>query len=109
LVARQVWDRIAERIWREGRWSSVDLELLAVFAETLELYLKLQDDVITYGTLVQGRSLQERVRNPSLMGLAQARADLARYARQIPLMPPLTDADPEGEDVDRIIALMGTT
>ena len=78
LPARQVWDRHAERIYREGRWNTADLELLAVFCETLELYLRFKADIDDHGTLVQGRTLQEKVRNPSLMGLAQARADLGR-------------------------------
>lgn len=103
LAARQVWDRNAERIWLEGRWDIIDRELLAVFSETLELYERFMDDVSVHGTLVQGRTLQEKVRNPSLMGLAQARADLARYARQIPLMPPPTAADAERDEIDRLL------
>ena len=103
LAARQVWDRNAERIWLEGRWDTTDRELLAVFCETMELYQRFMDDVNAHGTLVQGRTLQEKVRNPSLMGLAQARADLARYARQIPLMPPPTAADAERDEIDRLL------
>ena len=107
LSARQIWDRNAARIYQEGRWNTADLELLSVWCETLELYLQFRDDVATHGTLVQGRSQQEKVRNPSLMGLAQARADLARYAKQIPLVPAVESADvSEDEETDRLIAIL---
>jgi P27 family predicted phage terminase small subunit len=101
LVARQVWDRHAERIHGEGRWQHIDQELLAVFCETIELYLQFKSDVETHGTLVQGRTLQEKVRNPSLMGLAQCRADLVRLARAIPLVDAKPDRD--GADMDAFI------
>jgi hypothetical protein len=64
----------------------VDHDQLCTYAETLELYLRFKKDVDDYGTLLQGRTLQEKVRNPSLMGLAQARADLIRLSRVIPLV-----------------------
>lgn len=103
-AALAVWDRHAARIWREGRWAAADQELLAVFAETIALYLQFREDVDRDGTLVQGRSLQERVRHPSLMGLSQCRADLVRLARQIPLMPPAAAPADAGADVDAFLA-----
>ena len=55
--------------------------MLALYAETCELYFRFKQDVDDFGTLVQGRSAQEKVRNPSLMGLAQARTGLIRLAK----------------------------
>jgi phage terminase small subunit len=103
-VALAVWDRHAERIWREGRWPAVDTELLAVFAETIDLYLRFKADVDRHGTLVPGRTDSELVRNPSLMGLGQCRADLVRLARQIPLTAPRVAGADSGADIDRFLA-----
>jgi phage terminase small subunit len=91
IMARQVFDRHAQRIHAEGRWQLIDHDLLCVYAETLELYLRFKRDVDDYGTLVQGRSAQERVKNPSLVGMAQARADLIRLSRVIPIADPKPD------------------
>lgn len=91
VVARQVWDRHITRIHSEGRYQAIDHDQLCTYAETLDLYLRFKKDIDDYGTLVQGRSLQEKIRNPSLMGLAQARADLIRLARAVPLVNPHTD------------------
>jgi phage terminase small subunit len=81
IAARQVWDRHARRIYGEGRWAVVDHDLLCLYAETLELYLRFKADIDDHGTLVQGRTLQERVKNPSLQGLSNARADMVRLAK----------------------------
>ena len=54
--------------------------MLCTYCETTELYLRFKKDVDDFGTLVQGRTLQEKVRNPSLMGLSQARADVVGSA-----------------------------
>ena len=86
LVARQVWDRHCQRIYDEGRWRFIDQDQLCTYCETVELYLRFKADVDEHGTLVQGRSLQEKVRNPSIMGLSQCRADLIRLARAVPLV-----------------------
>jgi phage terminase small subunit len=101
LAARQIWDRHSRRVYDETRWAAIDHELLAVFCETVELYLKFTDDINTHGTLVQGRTLQEQVRNPSLIGLAQCRTDLIRLARAIPLVD--HKADRSGADVDAFL------
>jgi phage terminase small subunit len=101
IAARQVWDRHAERIHAEGRWSQIDHDLLCLFAETTELYLRFRQDVDDHGTLVQGRTLQEKVRNPSLMGLAHARADLIRLSKAVPLVHPQPDMD--GVEVDAFL------
>lgn len=92
-MAREIWDRHAERIHGEGRWQLIDHDQLAMYCETAELYPRLKTDVETHGTLVQGRTLQEKVRKPSLMGFAQARADLIRMSRVIPLVGPKPDRD----------------
>jgi phage terminase small subunit len=101
IAARQVWDAHAARIHREGRWSTVDHDLLCLYAETVVLYLRFKVDVDEHGTLVVGRSAQERVRNPSLMGLAQARTDSIRLAKAIPLVDPKPRQD--GIEVDRLL------
>ena len=44
IKARQVWDRNAVRILSEGRLQTIDHELLAVFCETLGLYIRCRDD-----------------------------------------------------------------
>ena len=46
LVARQIWDRLAERIHGEGRWQLIDHEMLAVYAETSELHLLLKSPTL---------------------------------------------------------------
>jgi len=74
LAARQTWDRHAERIHSEGRWGVVHHDQLCTYAETVELYLRFRQDIDDHGTLVQGRTLQDKVRNSSLIGLANARA-----------------------------------
>lgn len=98
LIARQVWDRNVERIHSEGRLATVDHELLAVFCETLELYLRCRDDVNTHGVLVPGRTERELVRNPALTPLNQARGHLLLLAPRIPLTDP--DADVSGVALD---------
>ena len=50
---------------------------------------------------MQGRTLQEKVRNPSLMGLSQARADLIKLAKAVPLVHPRPDMD--GVEVDHFL------
>lgn len=106
LPARHVWDRNAKRVYDEGRWNAIDHELLAVFAETMDLYLQFTADIKTHGTLVQGRNLQEKVRNPSLIGLAQCRTDLIRLAKAIPLID--LKGDRAGADVNSFLEeLMG--
>lgn len=97
-MARQVWDRNARRINSEGRWQTIDHELLAVFCETLEIYLRCRDDVNTHGVLVQGRTERELVRNPALTPLNQARGHLLLLAPRIPLAH--RDADVSGIALD---------
>jgi phage terminase small subunit len=101
LAARQTWDRHAERIHSEGRWGVVDHDQLCTYCETVELYLRFKRDIDEHGTLVQGRTLQEQVRNPSLMGLANARGDLIRLARAVPLVNPKPNQD--GIEVDQFL------
>lgn len=61
LLARQAWDRNAERIHAEGRWQTIDFDLLAPFRETLELYMRCRDEINEQGILVQGRTERELV------------------------------------------------
>ena len=75
--------------------------MLCTYCETTELYLCFKSDIDDHGTLVQGRTLQEKVRNPSLMGLSQARADLIKLARAVPLVHPRPDMD--GVEVDQFL------
>jgi phage terminase small subunit len=75
--------------------------MLCTYCETTELYLRFKSDIDDHGTLVQGRTLQEKVRNPSLMGLSQARADLIKLARAVPLVHPRPDMD--GVEVDQFL------
>ncbi|WP_083198763.1 P27 family phage terminase small subunit [Mycobacterium malmoense] len=101
LVARQVWDRNASRIHSEGRWHCIDQELLAVFCETLELYLRCREEIDNHGVLVQGRTERELVRNPALTPFNQARAHLLLLAPRIPLVNPKFDA--AGIGIDHLI------
>jgi phage terminase small subunit len=75
--------------------------MLCTYAETVELYLRFKTDIDDHGTLVQGRLKHEMVRNPSLMGLSQARADLIKLARAVPLVHPKPDMD--GVEVDQFL------
>jgi phage terminase small subunit len=54
-VARSVWDRQAQRLHRDGRFHSIDHDLLALFAETTSMYLALKADIDERGMLVPGR------------------------------------------------------
>jgi P27 family predicted phage terminase small subunit len=85
LLARQAWDRNAERIHAEGRWQTIDFELLALFCETLEFYLRCRDEINEHGILVRGRTERELVRNPALTPMNQARDHLLLLAPRIPL------------------------
>ena len=81
---------------RKGRWQQIDHDMLCTYAETTELYLRFKTGINYYGTLVQGRTLQEKVRNSSLMGLSSGRADLIRLAKAVPLVHPRPDMDGVG-------------
>jgi phage terminase small subunit len=96
-----VFERHSERLYREGRWTSIDTELLAVFAETLVLYRAFWKDVEDLGTLIPGRD-GGHVKNPSLTGLHTSRADLIRLSRAIPLFSHKGDVD-GGAYVDRLL------
>jgi P27 family predicted phage terminase small subunit len=104
-VARSVWDRQSLRLHRDGRWHSIDHDLLCLFAETTSLYLRIKVDVDERGILVQGRG-DVVVRHPGLTPMAQARADLVRIAKAIPLALPAREADGFGAEVDRLLEEM---
>jgi phage terminase small subunit len=86
ILARQIFDRHAARIHGEGRWRQIDVDQLATYCETAELYLSCKSAVDEHGVLVQGRTERELVRNPSLTPLNQARAALVDLARAVPLL-----------------------
>jgi P27 family predicted phage terminase small subunit len=105
IAALVIWDRQANRIHGEGRLQQIDHDLLAVFCETSELYLQCKAAIDEHGVLVRGRTAHELVRNPALTPLSQARADLIRLAKAVPLVD--YKADPEGAAVDRLLAELG--
>jgi P27 family predicted phage terminase small subunit len=102
-VAREVWDRQARRLHRDGRWLSVDHDLIALFCETTALYLRLKSDIDTHGMLVPGRGDGVLVRNPAFTPLAQCRADLVRIAKAVPLTVSARGADGFGAEVDLLL------
>ena len=59
ILARQMFDRHAERIHAEGRWKYVDVDQLCSYVECVELYLKCKEQVDLHGVLVQGRTEKE--------------------------------------------------
>jgi P27 family predicted phage terminase small subunit len=101
-VARSVWDRQSQRLHRDGRWHSIDHDLLCLFCETTALYLRIKCDVDERGILVQGRG-DVVVRHPGLTPMAQARADLVRIAKAIPLALPAAQGDGFNAEVDRLL------
>lgn len=72
------------------------------FCETTALYLQLKADVEKRGILVPGRG-DVVVRHPGLTPMAQARADMLRLAKAIPLAVPAAQADGFGAEVDRLL------
>jgi P27 family predicted phage terminase small subunit len=103
-VAGEVFDRHIARIYKEGRLATVDQDLLAAFAETTDLYLQCKAQVDKHGVLVRGRTERELVRNPALTPLAQARADLIRLAKAVPLVS--GNPDYAGAELDAFISEM---
>jgi phage terminase small subunit len=87
-AARAVWDRHVKRITEEGRLSCVDLDALAVYAQTFAMFEELQATVNESGVLITGRA-GDLVRNAALSPLASARDALLRLSRGVPLF----DAD----------------
>ncbi|WP_428339791.1 P27 family phage terminase small subunit [Mycobacterium sp.] len=98
-----MWDRQSQRLFRDGRWHNIDPDLLCLFCETTALYLRIKSDVDERGILVPGRG-DVVVRHPGLTPMAQARADLVRIAKAIPLASPAALADGFGAEVDRLPA-----
>jgi P27 family predicted phage terminase small subunit len=101
IVARQMFDRHAARIQGEGRWRQVDVDQLATYCETAELYLKCKASIDEHGVLVRGRTESELVRNPALTPLNQARGALVDLARAVPLVNPKPDSS--GIEIDKLL------
>src|SRR5277367_3948291 len=101
-IARKVWLRQAERLYRDGRWHSVDQDLVCLFCETTSMYARLKAEIEEQGMLVKGRG-DVVMRHPGLTPLAQARADMLRIAKAIPLALPAAQADGFGAEVDRLL------
>lgn len=97
-VARAVWTRQWQRLYRDGRWHSIDQDLVCLFAETTSMYMRLKADIEEQGMLVPGRG-DVVVRHPGLTPLAQARADMLRIAKAIPLALPTAQVDGFGAEV----------
>jgi phage terminase small subunit len=76
----------------------VDHDLLATYCQTLELCERCKAEVDNHCVLVEGRTKSELVRNPALTPLNQARTDLIRLARAVPLVNPRPDLDGIGID-----------
>jgi P27 family predicted phage terminase small subunit len=104
IAARRTWDRIAERIYKEGRWPAISQEMLAVFCQTLGLYLECMEQIDLYGVLVEGRTPRELVRNPALTPMNQSRAALVHLARSVPLLN--AQHDQNGAAIDAYIDQM---
>lgn len=102
IEARRTWTRIATRIHGEGRWNHISQELLAVFCQTLQLYLECVEQVATHGVLVQGRTERELVRSPALTPLNQCRDALPKLARAVPLVDP-SKRGRDGAEIDSLI------
>ncbi|CAM5737094.1 hypothetical protein MAUB1S_01789 [Mycolicibacterium aubagnense] len=103
-AARKHWDRIAQTIRAQGRFASIDADLLAIYCETLVLYLAAKSEVDKYGILVEGRtSSRELVRNPALTPMNQLRTDLIRLAKAIPIAD-TSAASRDGAQLDDYLA-----
>lgn len=98
IASRQMFDRHAARVHEEGRWSVIDHDALATYCETVELYLACKRAVDEHGVLVRGRTEHERVKNPALTPMNQARAAATVLAKAIPLTNP--DPDHSGAAID---------
>lgn len=103
IGARRAWDAIADEIHHQGRWTTVDHHMLALFCQTLVLYQAAKAEVDEHGILVEGRSKRERVRNPALTPLGQFRSDLIRLAKAVPLRNTAITADEQ--ELDRFLEL----
>ena len=100
--AQKVFDRHAQRLYREGMWPSANRELLAVFCESLVLYQAFWAGVEEHGTLISGRD-KGLVKNPILSGLQAIRGDLIRLSRAISLYPAARPGEDSAQYVDRLL------
>jgi phage terminase small subunit len=98
IAATRTYQRLAAKIHGEGRLAKISTDMLAIWAQTLHLYLDCMEQITLHGVLVQGRTANELVRSPALTPMNQARAALVHLARAIPLAN--ADADVAGNAVD---------
>lgn len=101
IAEHQTFTGHVDRIRSEGRIQQIDVTLLAVFCQTLHLYLDCLEQIKAHGILVQGRTEKELVRSPALTPLNQARDALVKIARAIPLTNPHVDTD--GYEMDAFL------
>lgn len=86
-VSRGIFDQHAARIAAEGRWTAIDRDMLAAYAECVELYLACKEAIDREGVLVPGRNnSHELVRNAALTPLNQARDAMVKLAKAVPLV-----------------------
>jgi phage terminase small subunit len=86
-AAREIFDRQhGARIFTEGRWKAIDVDLLAAYSECVVIYLECQNAVETQGALVMGRNSGELVRNAALTPLNQSREAVLKLAKAVPLV-----------------------
>src|SRR5258708_3647220 len=101
-AAAAIYESHARRLFNEGRLVGSDTELLAVFAETMTVYLQLQQDVETPGVIVSGRD-GHLIKNPSFSPLQATRADLIRLSKSIPLFSGQIDRSENDRQIAEIL------
>ena len=84
--ARDIRRQHGARIFTEGRWKAIDVDLLAAYSECVVIYLECQNAVETQGALVMGRNSGELVRNAALTPLNQSREAVLKLAKAVPLV-----------------------
>jgi P27 family predicted phage terminase small subunit len=101
-AAAVIYERHARRLLKEGRLPGADLEMLALFAETMVVYIALRDDITLRGVVVAGRD-GNVVKNPSLSGLQSARVDLRHLSAAVPLYSGVVDRSELDRQIDEIL------
>jgi P27 family predicted phage terminase small subunit len=103
-AAAEIYERHARRLFDQGRLAGTDTELLAVFAETLVIYVELQKDVETRGVVVPASRGRGLAKNPSLSPLQATRTDLIRLSKSIPLFTGQIDRGEIDKQIQEILS-----